>query len=82
MRSIEARFKQIETRNQNWSSYIVFAHAVREQDFCRDRLVRHFNKLVETEDYDKGEKKEIIKFLLSLSKRPRSTEFGPKMPEI
>ena len=76
MRSIQARFKQNEAKYPCWSSYIVFADAIWGQNFCRDRLTRHFNKLVDIGDYDKTEKKAIIKFLLSLSKCQRGTEFG------
>jgi hypothetical protein len=80
MRSIQARFKVVEKKYPGWSSYIAFADAIWGQGFCRDRLVRHFNKLVDIGDYEKEEKKAIIKFLLSLSNEPRGTEFGAKQP--
>jgi hypothetical protein len=74
MRSIKARFKIIEKRHPEWSSYTNFANAICEQNFCKDRLYRNFNKLVETEDYNKEEKNNIQSFLFLLTKMTRRTE--------
>lgn len=78
MRSIEARFKQIEMKHPDWSSYVVFSSAIHGQNFCKDKIHRHFNKLVEKDDYHKSEKKEILRFLVLHSKGLRDTENGVK----
>jgi hypothetical protein len=79
MRSIEARFRIIKTRHPEWSSYISFADAIYGQNFCKDKISRHFNKLVEIGDYDRADKKVILSFLVSLSKSLRRTENGSKI---
>jgi hypothetical protein len=82
MRSIKARFKKVETKHPEYSSYLAFADAIWGENFCKDKLVRHFNKLVDKEDYDKTEKKAVVRFLLSLTKALRNTKNGVKMPQI
>ena len=70
MKSLERRFNNIAQQNPYWSSYICFAEAVRKQNFSKKIIMKYFNGLVEKEDYDKADKKEIIKHLLSLSSNP------------
>jgi negative regulator of replication initiation len=82
MRSIKARFKKVEAKHPEYSSYLAFADAIWGENFCKDKLVRHFNKLVEKEDYDKAEKKAVVRFLLSLTRALRNTENKAKMPQI
>lgn len=78
MKSIEARYKKAEKENTERSSYICFADAVWGKGFCKDRLYRHFNKLVETEDYELDEKRAILGFLYWLTNEPRRTKNSPK----
>lgn len=72
MRSIEARFNHF--KNENISSYVAFARAVREQNFSKDSIARNFIKLVDKSDYEKYEKNQIINYLVELSKRLRTTK--------
>ncbi len=74
MRSIEARFKKVESEHPDWSSYVCFANAIYGQGFCKDKIHRHLNKLVEKDDYHKSEKKEILRFLVAHSDTLRGTE--------
>ena len=67
MRSLERRFNNITQLNPYWSSYICFAEAVKEQNFSKRVIANYFNKVVEKSDYDKGDKKQIVKHLFSLS---------------
>ena len=67
MKSIERRFRKIENENPYWSSYICFARSISGQNFSEDRLRRMFNKLVDKNEYAQDEKKEIIKYLLTLN---------------
>jgi flagellar motor component MotA len=69
MKSLERRFNNISRLNHYWSSYICFAEAVKGRNFSKKIILRHFNALVEKDDYDKRDKKELIKNLLSLSKK-------------
>jgi hypothetical protein len=68
MKSVKRIFNKVKKRNPLWSDYICFAEAVRGKKFSRKTIVRHFNSLVDKGDYAKGEKKDILKFLVELSK--------------
>ena len=67
MRSLERRFNNIQRLNPYWSSYICFAEAMKEQGFSKRIIQFYFNKLVEKDDYDKADKRQIVKHLISLS---------------
>jgi len=68
MRSVKRIFKRMRDENPFWSDYICFAEAVRGRRFSRKTIIRNFNFLVDKEDYARSEKKEIIDFLVELSK--------------
>jgi hypothetical protein len=68
MRSLKRIFNKIRNENPYWSDYTCFAEAVRGRKFSRKTIVRNFNSLVDKEDYARGEKREIIKHLVELSK--------------
>jgi hypothetical protein len=69
MKSVKKVFNRISSENPYWSDYICFAEAVRGRKFSRKTIIRNFNSLVDKEEYAKSEKKEIIDFLVELSKR-------------
>jgi len=69
MKSVRRVFKRIRAENPYWSSLLCFAETVRERNFSRRAILRNFNALIDKEDYAKNEKKEIIEFLVELSKR-------------
>lgn len=73
MRSIERRFKKIAENNTAWSSYICFAEAIKNQYFSKQTMSRWFNKLVKEDNYAKGEKRGILKYLMELSNPPKKT---------
>ena len=68
MRSVKRVFNKIKSRNPYWSDYICFAETVRGRKFSRKTILRNFNSLIDKEEYEKSEKKEIIDFLMELSK--------------
>jgi hypothetical protein len=68
MKSVKKVFNRIRNENPYWSDYICFAEAVRGRRFSRKTIIRNFNSLVDKEDYARNEKKEIIDFLMELSK--------------
>ena len=61
MRSIERRFKNIEKRNPELSSFICFCKTIKGQKFSTNIIHRWFNKLVDKNDYSHKEKREIFK---------------------
>ncbi len=70
MKSIQRRFEAIQEKNPNYSSYLSFAHAISGQKFSRPTIARWYKKLVEVDDYAPSERKEIIDYLVLISKRP------------
>ncbi len=80
MRSLQARFNRVSTKNPFWSSHICFAEAVKNQNFNRDAIRRWFQKLVDKNDYARNEKKAILAHLENLTKPLRTTETKGKTP--
>ncbi len=68
MKSIERRFKNIQTKHPESSSYICFADSINGQNFSTDRIKRNFNRLVSKDDYTQEEKNRLLKNLYSLNK--------------
>jgi len=69
MKSIKRRFNNIQEKNPYWSSMTCFNEAIKEQGFSKKNIYYWFPKLVDKKDYSKSDKKEILSFLLKLSKR-------------
>jgi len=63
MRSIERRFANVLADNPGYSTYTAFAEAVRGQQFGVAVLRQWFDKLVDRDDYKRGDKEDIIKHL-------------------
>lgn len=78
MKSLEKRFTKIVEKNPKLSSYTCFAEAIKGQKFSEQVIHRWFNKLVDTGDYAKKEKKAVLAFLVSLSNTLRTTGNGGK----
>lgn len=68
MKSIERRFNNIKKGNPYWSDYMCFAEAVMGRKFSRQIIARHFNKLVDKDDYDRKDKRSLLKQLTELSR--------------
>ncbi len=67
MRSIKRRFTNEQDKSPELSSFINFGTAIKSQRFSKDMIHRWFNKLVDKEDYQKSDKNEILKHLVSIS---------------
>jgi hypothetical protein len=66
MRSIERRFRRISQKYPFWSSLICFRRAIEGQNF-KKRTIRHwFSLLVKKDDFDKKEKRQILRDLGNL----------------
>jgi len=63
MRSIERLFNKIQKENPGWGSIVVFNHIVNGKNFSHDRIARWFNILVDKEEYEKSDKKKILKYI-------------------
>lgn len=68
MRSVKRRFKNIQRKNLDWSSYTCFFKAIERQNFSVQTIPRWFNKLVEKDDYALEEKKAILANLYDATK--------------
>lgn len=78
MKSLERRFKRIAERNLYWSSYLCFAEAVNRQEFITSTVHRWFHKLVDKDDYARGDKRTVLEHLDKLSTSLRTTEIRGK----
>lgn len=63
MKSLEARFREIEIKNPLWSTFVVFVAAVNGQNFAPKIISKWFLKLVDKDDYNQEEKKALMKWI-------------------
>lgn len=75
MRSIERRFLDLQQERPFHSSLLNLGAAVKGQNFSEGMVRRWFNKLVEKDDYEGSNKREVIAHLTGLS---NSTEESRK----
>lgn len=71
---MERRFSSLQKKRPGLSSFINFATAVKEQNFSADTIHRWFNKLAEKDDYERRDKRAILKHLVLLSNPLRTTQ--------
>lgn len=67
MKSIKRLFEKVAREHPNWGSVIVFNHIVSGKNFSRDRIARWFSVLVDKEEYDRSEKKQILEYIYLLN---------------
>ncbi len=67
MRSIQARFTKEQNKDPNHWPFYIFATAVKDQGFTQDSISREFTKLVPEEDYEKSDRRDLIKHLTKIS---------------
>lgn len=58
-------FTQLVEDNPNLSTTILFCRYVRGKQLARPTFLRHFNVMVDKEDYKGSSKKELLAFLWS-----------------
>jgi len=63
MKSIERRFEKIRNKYPDQSDYICFVEAITNQNFSRERIRRHFNNLINKNEYLQKEKRQILNHL-------------------
>lgn len=63
-------FSEIQRLNPYWSSYTCFAESIWGKKSLHPRLIRKwFDRLVEGDDYAKGDKNMILRFLIGLASK-------------
>jgi len=67
MRSIARRYKNIEKKYIELPSFICFGRAIRGQRFTQKVLRRHFNDLVDKNEYDKSDKRQLFNHFYRLN---------------
>ncbi|MFZ3011417.1 MAG: hypothetical protein WA060_00225 [Minisyncoccia bacterium] len=67
MKSIKRLFDKVSKENPNLGSVIIFNRIVSGKNFSRDRIARWFNLLVDKEEYDRSEKKQILEYIYLLN---------------
>lgn len=73
MRSLTRVFNKIKKENPYWSDYLCFAETVKGRKFSRQTIIRYFNRLVDKDEYARGDKKSLLKELLKLSQEDRKS---------
>lgn len=68
MRSIERSFKQHQKQNPCWSTWTCFTKTIMERSFSKDKIRRHFNLLVDKDDYENKDKNQLLKYLYEITK--------------
>lgn len=63
----QALDKSIE-KNPCWGMYIHLCDILQEYGASRNEILKHFNKYMPEDEYDKEEKKELIDYLILISK--------------
>lgn len=67
MKSLEARFREIEIKNPMWSTFVVFVASINGQKFTEKIIRSWFNKLVDKDDYSKSEKDAFMRWVIKNS---------------
>lgn len=68
MKSLEARFKKVQHKNQYWSSLCCFNSAITRQGYAGKILKKWFNLLVDKDEYCNTDKKAILAHAEHLTK--------------
>ena len=65
-------FQNISRLNPYWSSWICFCEAIEGRKNITNKIVKkHFDKLVDKDDYAKEERRELLNYLFSLKDSER-----------
>ncbi len=67
MKSLERRFLEIQLKREGCAPLIIFDAAVKGRKFSPRIIALWFNKLVPKDDYDKREKRNILRQLVARS---------------
>ncbi len=78
MKSLKANFRKTKRLNPRWSDYICFTHIIKGKCFDNQIVKKNFENLVNPDNYDKSNKKNILKNLyrLNVTKPTEESSFG------
>ena len=80
MKTIELHFNKIKEKNPSLGDYSILYRAVKGKRFKEDAISRWFTQLVDINDYDRSDRRELIRQLVEASQTPlRTTELGLKI---
>ena len=76
MRTLEHHFARVQSKNPLLGHYSCMYQAVRGKKFNEETISRWFTVLVDEDDYDRSDRRELIRQLVEASQNPlRTTEF-------
>lgn len=67
MKSLEARFRDIEVKNPLWSTFVVFVAAINGAGFSEETIRKWFPKLVDKDDYSRSERDQLMRWVIKNS---------------
>ncbi len=76
MRSIKARFEHSKASQPLYGDYLHLAIAVRDQNFSNRSIGLAFNELVSKAEYESSERKQLLKYLRTLTRGLKGVEEG------
>ncbi len=76
MKSIERRFLDLQHKRPLHSNLLNLGTAIKGQRFSAGMIGRWFNRLVEKDDYERSDKRKILKHLVALSCPEESRKQG------
>lgn len=77
MKTIERRFLAVRKRNVNLGDYPTLYKAVKYSNFKEETISRWFTVLIDKNDYEQSDRRELIRQLVEASNRPsKATEFN------
>jgi len=79
MKSIRADYEVMKSRYPLHSSFIHFGRAVYGRKYAPEIIRRSFNRIVEKEDYTKGDKNQLFLHYDKLTNMTEETDFWPKI---
>lgn len=80
MKSLKRRFEALQKKRPFSSSLINFNGACIDGKFSRDKVGRWFNKLVDPEDYEGNNKREMVAYAYELSNGLNRTSNEGELP--
>lgn len=76
MKTLEHHFLKEQAKRPNLGDYSCLYYAVRSRNFSEETISRWFTVLITENDYERGDRRELVRQLVRASNTPlRSTEF-------
>jgi len=76
MKSLERLANKIKEENPCWSDYLCFVETIQRRKFSERTIRKYFSKLVDKNEFNKRNKKDLLKYLMSLSTTTKNSAEG------